>query len=271
MIKSRELVILEHIEDCSKSLYGIYNPHALYYCEMGLIMQVAEVYDEFEKFRRSLCDYLPLINYADIDFKEWSEKVYDIGINLEEALSKENCNLRRQSYSHLDTLINICSSEVIQKTINFGKLIKFPNLQGKEVGNILASIFYRLSSLMEEIYGLLRYPEIHFYEDFYYKIYSICESELDAIEQNLSDEIKLIPQRSRLDYIYNLSFGSKGKAYFLREIYQLLSACCPVVVQLLSSCYPVNEWTTSVEQLDFKRTTVEGKRKLRRSNSERNT
>ncbi|MBQ3949639.1 MAG: hypothetical protein II661_04110, partial [Bacteroidales bacterium] len=35
-------------------------------------------------------------------------------------------------------------------------------------------------------------------------------------------------------------------------------ARCPVVVRSLSSCCPVNDWTTTGQQLDNNRTTTEG-------------
>ena len=207
MNRSRELIILENIEEYSKALYGIANTHALFYCELGLAMQAAEVYDEFAKFRRSICDYLPLLNYADVDFKEWSEKVHDIAITLDKAMYKENCNLSKDSYLHLDTLTNNCISELkslTTKTIGFAKYMKLPNLSREDTGHLLAGVFYSLSSLMEEIDGLLHYPEIQKFEEIYHRVYTICGSHLHAIEQDLIDEIKLYPQRRKLDFLYEL-------------------------------------------------------------------
>lgn len=204
MNKSKELILLENIEECSESLFGFSNTHALFYSELGLVMQAAEIYDEFEKFRRSLCDYLPLLNYADIDFEEWSNRISQIAITIEEAMYKEDCNIRKDTYMHLKTLNEGCISKEEKKSIDFSKYTKLPNLSSKDAGHLLAGMFYDLSSLMDEINGLLRYPEIRFYEDLYYKVYSICETELFALEQDLIDEIKQYPQRRKIGFLHEL-------------------------------------------------------------------
>ena len=94
MNNSKERILIENIFMYSKSLYGINNAHALFLCEVGLVMQAAEVYDEFEKFRRSICDHLPLLNYADINFGTLSEVVHEIAITIDKAIFRES-NLRR--------------------------------------------------------------------------------------------------------------------------------------------------------------------------------
>lgn len=204
MNKSRELIILENIGEYSKALYGIDNIHALFYCELGLVMQAAEVYDEFAKFRRSIIDYLPLLNYADVDFKEWSEKVQEIAITIKEAMHMEEGHLRKESYMHLNTLTEKCVSHITPKSIDFNKFIKLPNLSREDAGHLLAEIFDHLSSLMGEIDGLLHYPEIQKYEELYHNVYTICGSHLFGIEQDLIDEIKQYPQRRKLDFLYEL-------------------------------------------------------------------
>ena len=204
MNKSRELIILENIDECSKSLYGIPNAHALFYCELGLVMQAAEVYDEFVKFRRSICDYLPLLNYADVDFKEWSEKLQDIAISVKEAMHMDEGCLSKKSYIHLNTLTETCISPVTSKSIDFNRYAKLPNISREDAGYLFAETFDYLSSLMEEIDGLLHYPEIQKYEELCHMICIICDTHLFAIEQDLIDEIKQYPQRRKIDFLYEL-------------------------------------------------------------------
>lgn len=204
MNKSRELIILEYLEDYSNSLYSIGNVHALFYCELGLVLQAAEVYDEFVKFRRSICDYLPLLNYADVDFKEWSEKLQDIAISIDEAMHMDEGCLSKESYMHLNTLTKTCVSPVTSKSIDFNRFTKLPNISREDTGHLFAETFDYLSSLMEEIDGLLHYPEIQKYEEFYHMICIICDTHLFAIEQDLIDEIKQYPQRRKIDFLYEL-------------------------------------------------------------------
>ena len=204
MNRSRELILLENIEDYSKSLYGIENIHALFYCELGLVMQAAEVYDEFAKFRRSLCDYLPLLNYADVDFKEWSEKIQEVAVSLKEAMHMDKGCLSKESYMHLNTLTETCVSHVTSKSIDFNKFTKLPKISREDAGYLFAETFDYLSSLMEEIDGLLHYPEIQKYEELYHMICIICDTHLFAIEQDLIDEIKQYPQRRKIDFLYEL-------------------------------------------------------------------
>ena len=203
MNKSKERILIENIFMYSKSLYSISNAQAQFLCEAGLVMQAAEVYDEFVKFRRSICDHLPLLNYADINFGALSEVVHEIAITIDKAMYKES-NLRRDLYTHLDTIKDNCISEFTDKRIDFTKYTKLPNMTGEEAGHLFAGMFYNLSSLMEEIDGLLHYPEIQLYEDLYYKVCNICDTELFAIEQNLIDEIKQYPQRRKIEFLHEL-------------------------------------------------------------------